>query len=345
MTKNLRIPAKIGQFRGSWQAQPSAPPLQFVIIGSKGSAVKSSMKWIAPLLFAIAVPALAQVNDTYVIPAVGNTYGEGGTHWITQLSIFNPQTYALTVSVTYVPQGGGHGLESRITIPSNAVGYWDNSLQELFQSTGAGAYLVATFPEDNPTVPNDVVSRSFLVNSNTVNLLSDGGTYGQTIPGTFTGLQDYTVEGVSAISHGVRNLDQYLWRTNFGAVNLGSTPITLRISVYDADGNTLVKNAQYSMPPQSQMQWRLPVQVDHGSVEFFVDDTTNKAVVFPYTSTLDRLTSDPMYQSPALLASAKYLYGKTAVVPMAVGKRIGTEDARAIRANAIPLGEVPLRTK
>ncbi len=304
------------------------------------------MKWIAPLLFALfAFPALAQVNDTYVIPAAGNTYGGYGSHWITQLSIFNPQTYPLTISVTFVPQGGGHGMESLITIPSNAVGYWDNSLQELFNSTGTGAYLVATFPGDNPTVPNDMVSRSFLVNSNTVNLQSDGGTYGQTIPGTFIGLQDYTNEGVSAISHGIRNLDQYGWRTNFGGVNLGSTPVTLRINVYDADGNTLVKNATYSMPAQSQKQWTLPVQVDHGSVEFFVDDTTNKAVVFAYTSTLDRYTGDPEYQTPALLASAKYLYGKTAVAPMAVGKRIGIEDARAIRANAIPLGEVPLRTK
>ncbi len=305
------------------------------------------MKSIAALLFALfPIPAFAQVNDTYVIPAAANRYGGYNTHWITQLSIFNPQTYPLKVSVTYIPQGGGHGLESLVTVPSNSVAYADNSLLELFNVSGtSGAYVVATFPEDNPTVPNDMISRSFLVNTNTVNLQPDGGTYGQTIPGTFTGLQDYTNEGVSAIAHGIRHLDQYGWRTNFGAVNLGSSPVTLRITVYDADGNTLVQNAPYNLPAQAQMQWPLPVQVDHGTVEFFVDDPTNKAVVFPYTSTLDRYTGDPEYESPALLASAKYLYGKAAVAPMAVGKRIGIEDARAIRANAIPLGEVQLRGK
>jgi hypothetical protein len=312
--------------------------------------VKRSTNWTAALLFALlAVPAFAQVNDTYVVPAAINSSGAYGSRWITQLSIFNPQSYALKVSVTFIPQGGGRAMESLVTVPSNSVAYADNSLLELFNVSGVGgAYVVATFPEDNPSAKDDMVSRSFLVNTNTVNLQTNGGTFGQTIPGTFTGLQDYTNEGVSAISHGIRNLDQYGWRTNYGAVSLGSTPVILRIKVYDADGNTLPLSPRDStqiMPAQSQMQWRLPVQVDHGTVEFFVDDPTNKAVVFPYTSTLDRYTGDPEYQSPVLLASAKYLYGKTAIAPMAVGKRIGIEDARAIRANAIPLGEVQLRSK
>jgi hypothetical protein len=330
-----------------WRARPSAPPLQFLLFARKGATVKRSPDWTAALLFALlAVPAVAQVNDTYVIPAAINSSGAYGSRWITQLSIFNPQSYALKVSVSFIPQGGGHPLESLVTVPSNAVAYADNSLLELFNVSGAGgAYVVATFPEDNPGVKDDMVSRSFLVNSNTVNLQPNGGTYGQTIPGTFTGLQDYTNEPVSAIAHGIRHLDQFGWRTNFGAVNLGSSPATLRVSVYDADGRSLIANASYPLPAQSQMQWRLPVQVDHGTIEFFVDDPTNNAVVFAYTSTLDRYTGDPQYQSPALLASAKYLYGKTAMAQLAVGKRIGIEDARAIRANAIPLGEVPLRTK
>jgi hypothetical protein len=84
------------------------------------------------------------------------------------------------------------------------------------------------------------------------------------------------------------------------------------------------------------------VQVDHGSVEFFVDDSTKKAVVFPYTSTLDRFTGDPSYQMPALLATGKYLFGKSAIVPTALGKKISVEDARAIRNNADRLGEVEL---
>lgn len=302
--------------------------------------MKRSASILAVLALAlVAIPLTAQVNDTYIITATANKDGAYGSRWMTQISIFNPQSYALKVSITFIPAGGGRGLEKIVTVPSNAVAYFDNSLYEIFGVSGSGAYSVATFPEDNPGVQNDVISRSFLVTTNTVNVQSDGGTFGQTIPGVWAGLQD---DGLSAVSHGIRNLDQYGWRTNFGAVNLGSTPVSLRVTVYDANGKTMVKNAAYNVPAQAQMQWRLPVQVDHGSVEFFVDDATRTAVVFPYTSTLDRYTGDPTYQGPTLLATGKYLFGKTAIPQTALGKKIGIEDARAIRNNADRLGEIEL---
>ncbi|HEY3257367.1 MAG TPA: hypothetical protein VGJ64_00815, partial [Gemmatimonadaceae bacterium] len=85
------------------------------------------------------------------------------------------------------------------------------------------------------------------------------------------------------------------------------------------------------------------IEVNQGSIEFFVDDSTKKAVVFPYTSTLDRFTNDPMYQTPILLASAKLLFGKRAIEPTAIGKKITLQEAREVRANMIPLGEVTLK--
>jgi len=320
-----------------------AQPLPTTAGTRKGFVVKAS-GYIFLLLVALALPLAAQVNDTYVIPAVANTPGSFGTQWMTQLSIFNPQLdYPLKVSVTYLPTGGGQGLEALITVPANGVAFTDNALSEIFNRSGGGAFVLATFPEDNPGVPNDVISRSFLVNSNTFNKLSNGGTMGQTIPGTWAGLQDYATDGISAVAHGLRQLNQFGWRTNFGAVNLGSTPATLRIRIYGRDGNTLVKDRTYTVPAQGHMQTGLPVEVDQGSIEFFVDDATKKAVVFPYTSTLDRYTNDPMYQTPVLLASAKTLFGKRAVDPTVLGRKITIEDARAVRANAIPLGDVTLK--
>src|SRR5947209_7184008 len=298
---------------------------------------------LAAVLLLIALPLAAQVNDTYVIPAVANTPGSFGTQWMTQLSIFNPQLgYSLKVSVSYLPTGGGQGLERLITVPPNGVAFADNSLDEIFHRSGSGAYVIATFPEDNPGVPNDVLSRAFLVNSNTFNKLSNGGTMGQTIPGTWAGLQDYATDSISAVAHGLRQLAAFGWRTNFGAVNLGSSPANLRIRVYDRDGNTLVKDRVYTVPAQGHMQTGLPVEVDQGSIEFFVDDASKQAVVFPYTSTLDRYTNDPMYQTPILLASAKTLFGKRAIEPTSIGRKITLEDAREVRAAMTRLGEVVL---
>ena len=295
------------------------------------------------LLITLALPVAAQINDTYIIPAAANVPGLFNTRWMTQLSIFNPQLdYALKVSVTYLPTDGGRGLEALITVPANSVAFADNSLEEIFKISGSGALVIATFPEDNPNVPNDVISRAFLVTTNTYNNAS-GGTYGQTVPGTWTGLQDYASDGISAVAHGIRHIARFGWRTNFGAVNLGSKAVTLRVNVYDANGNTIVKNATYTVLPEAHMQRALPAEVDHGSVEFFVDDPSKSSVVFPYVSTIDQLSGDPTYQAPTLLATTSALFGKKPVDLANLGKKISNAEARTARQSAMSIGEVALR--
>lgn len=288
-----------------------------------------------------AVPVFAQVNDTYVIPVSGNTPGAFGTRWKTQISIMNPQSYELTVSVTLVRSGGAAGFEQLIDVPANSVAYSDNILDDLFDFAGTGALLLATFAEDNPGVPNDVISRSFLVTSNTYNDRRDG-TYGTTVPATWTGLQDYEFDEISAIAHGVRNVARLGWRTNIGAVNLGRSNVTLYVTVYNADGRRLLNRAPFSIPPLAHMQDSLPVEVDRGSVEFFVDDPSQTAVVFPYASGVDQLSGDPSYQTPTLLASASVLFSKGAKAMQSPGKKLTNDAARGIRESASRLGSARL---
>ena len=298
---------------------------------------------ILSLLLFTALHVVAHVNDTYVIPAAANVPGNFGTRWKTQFSIFNPQLdWDLRVAVVFVPTGGAQGSEAIIRVPANSSAHSDNLLEDLFDLGGTGALLVATFPEDNPGVPNDVISRSFLVVSNTYND-DQGGTYGQTIPGTWTGLQDYDSEGISAAAHGVRNLEREGWRTNVGAVNLGDRSVVMKVTVYDYDGNRILNNAPFTIPPMAHMQDSLPVQVDRGTVEFFIEDRSRSVVVFPYVSTIDRLSGDPTYQTPVLLASAKTLYGKARMDPTQLGRRITLDDARKLRYTAKKLGEATLK--
>ena len=298
----------------------------------------------AALLFSIAaLPLAAQVNDTYVVPAAANVPGGFGTRWQTRLSIFNPQTdYPLRVSVTFMPTGGGQGDEVLVDIPRNSVALWDNVLGTVFHRNETGALLVATFPEDNPGVPNDTLSRAFLVHSETFNNVQ-GGTYGQTIPGIWTGLMDYNFDGVSAIAHGIRNIASQGWRTNVGAVNLGRNQVQLTLTVFDYDGKIVEDNIPFTIPPLGHMQDRLPVEVDRGSIEFKLVDPTQKAVVFPYVSTIDQLSGDPTYQSPTLLASAKFLFGKSGLAKEALlspGRKIDVTFAREVRESAKHLGLV-----
>jgi hypothetical protein len=125
-------------------------------------------------------------------------------------------------------------------------------------------------------------------------------------------------------------------------VNLGERSVTMRVTVYDADGNRILRDAPFVLPPLGHFQDRLPVEVDRGSIEFLITDPSASAVVFPYSSTIDQLSGDPTYQTPVLLASPRSIYGKKAVVPEAVGKKITIETARAIRANFGPASEARL---
>ena len=299
------------------------------------------MKRLLLLTFLVVVSALplaAQVNDTYVIPAAANVGGAFGTHWMTQFSLFNPQLdHALRVSLVYLPTGGGQARDAFVDLAPNGTYQTDNILNDKFGVVGTGALLVATFAEDNPTVPDTVLDRSFLVTSNTFND-SRSGTYGQTIGGVWAGLQDFDTDGISAIAHGIRNLSSAGWRTNVGAVNLGRRSVVMTVTVYDAHGNR-INQSPFTVPPLGHVQDVLPVQVDRGSVEFWIDDPSLEAVVFPYTSTIDQLSGDPTYQFPTLLASPHTLFGKKGLTAtMATqnpGRRIDNASARAIRATAI----------
>lgn len=313
----------------------------------------SKLFLLATLACLAAIPAMAQVNDTYVIAAAANQRGGFGSHWMTRFSVFNPHLdYPLTVSITFLPTGGKKGIEELVDIPANSLAYSDNLLDDLYDVEGGGALLVAAFAEDNPGVPNTVLARSFLVISDTFNNLPSG-TYGQTIPGVWAGLQDYDFDGISAIAHGVRNIQSQGWRTNVGAANLGRCSVTLRINVYDANGHKVLNQAPLVVPPLGHIQDSLPVTVDSGTVEFFVDDPCSNdnslyAVVFPYVSTIDQLSGDPTYQVPTLLASPSVLYSKGAQTQAAMdttstGKKIDTTYARTVREQVERRGKARLQ--
>jgi hypothetical protein len=307
---------------------------------------------LAALLLLASVPAAAQLTDTYVITASANLSGGNNTRWLTQFSLFNPHLdYPLTVSVTFLPTGGGAPLEKLIELPPNATYITDDVLGEVFNVTGGGSLLLATFPEDNPDAGTEVIDLAFLVSSNTYNNAASG-TYGQTIPGVWSGLLHYERDEISAVAHGIDNSTRLGYRTNIGAANLGRCSVTVFVSAYNADGETVLNRAPLRVPPLGHIQDRLPVTLEGGAVEFFVDDPCDAdderfAVVFPYTSTIDDKSGDPKYQTPTLLASPSTVFGKKAATQKIadttqMGKKIDRNYARGIRAAASHLGKAYL---
>ncbi|MEO8215990.1 MAG: hypothetical protein ABI718_02800 [Acidobacteriota bacterium] len=298
----------------------------------------SSSRYIVFALFlslAVAVDARAQVNDTYVIPVSASLPGDFGTFWSTEFNIFNPQSHALKVRLIFLPTLTGQAIQVTVPVAANSNAWAQDVLDEVFDESGTGALLVATFPEDNPGVPDDVLSRSFLVNTKTFNNARTG-TFGQFVPAVWNGLLDFDSDGITSIAHGIRNGGSSNFRTNVGAANLGRSTATLKVAVYDAAGR-LIDTVPFIIPFMGHLQQRLPVSVDHGSVEFFLNDPSQEAVVFPYVSIIDNTSGDAVYMSPVLLASPSVLFQKAAA-HQELGKKIGLETARAVAASARDLG-------
>ena len=302
---------------------------------------------LAALMLLTSLPATAQLNDTYVITASGNSRGAFGTHWMTRFTLFNPHLDStLNVSVSFLPTGGAPGPEKLIVLPPNSMAFSENLLEDLYGIEGSGSLLVATFADDNLHLPDDVLSRSFLVTSDTFNN-TPTGTFGQTIPGVWAGLLDYDSDGISSVAPNVRHGGN--WRTNVGAVNLGSCAVNLTVNIYDGNGNTILSQAPLPIPPYGHNQAPLPIGVVVGSVEFFVDDPCAEnneryAVVFPYTSTIDNRTGDPTYLTPTLLAEPGILFAKGQKVdPTSLGKKIDSAYARKVRDHAQRTGTANLK--
>src|SRR3954467_7109231 len=96
--------------------------------------------FVAAAVFAFALPLAAQLNDTYVIPAVGNAPGANNTNWATSLSLFNPHLdYDLKVSLLLIPSGGGNAMEALVSVPKNSTVVSDNVVGEVFRVSGTGA--------------------------------------------------------------------------------------------------------------------------------------------------------------------------------------------------------------
>lgn len=309
---------------------------------------------LAGLLCLIALPVFAQVSDTYVIPAVGKVQGGAGTNWLSDVYIMNPQPHALNVSVVLLPTASEFQYEVIVPIPANATAFISDAVGTLFSKATTGSLLLATFPEDNPGVPDTLIDRAFLVNSKTFNSLS-AGTFGQSIEGVYDGLYDLRYDGITSIATGIQNWGTNRvngFRTNVGATNLGRSSVTMRVYVYDAAGNE-VRNIPFQVPPMTHFQDALPVVLQSGSLEFVIEDdlywesADDYAIVFPYASIVDNRTGDPIYVKPVLLADTKTLYcppsakGAAATVQGPRG-RLTLDAARQVADRATSLGEVKL---
>lgn len=223
------------------------------------------------------------------IPAAASAHGQMGTFWTTNAWLHNDSDELADVYGAFLSQGGDNSAAVAApmfltTIPAHGTVALEDFVSELGSSEATGGlYLLGEL--DLPAAPLPflhVTSRTSTPNP------AGQGSYGQGIPAVAGNT------ATRAVAAGACQSAQK--RTNVGVLNTSSNAITLRITVFDANGAVAVTTV-WSLAPYEQRQLGLP--------SFGVSSLNGGTVVFArtsadgsfcgYLSIVDQDTGDAVY--------------------------------------------------
>ncbi len=234
-----------------------------------------------------------QLSYTWMVPAAAHTTGVGGTFWRTDLSLHNPHSYDLPVTVMLLPTGQSNlsAAAADVTLsPYETVNAWDVLGPDVFGLDGTAALIAFA---DLSLACDPPEECDFLVYSRTYTLVPGdaSGEFGQGIPAvaSYDGV-DWNSYGYAA---GILN-DGAAFRCNIGVASWTDAWTTVRVDVQDADGY-LLDTEEFELPPYGHLQRRMRTAVTGASLVFYLVDGPGDALVFPYASMVNQRTGDPSY--------------------------------------------------
>ena len=236
--------------------------------------------------------ASAQLAARWIIPAVANTPGNGGTYWSTDVSIHNPQNWELPLIVQFLETDTINDFVPTLDLvigPFETINLWDVLGPDLFDVSGTGALLIYVPPEES--CPD--LECQFLATSRTFTSDPAGGygEFGQGLPGAaLLEGTDWVTYGYAA---GILN-DGVDFRANVGVASWTPEWTQVAVDVQDATG-AIVDTEVFDLPPFGHLQRRLRTAVTGGSLVFYLIDGPNDAFVYPYASVVNQITGDPTY--------------------------------------------------
>ncbi len=250
------------------------------------------------VLLIVAAPVLArELTSAYVITAVANKAGVGGTDWHSDLTLYNPQSRPLTVKVFFLPSGldnfsNGAPMAPPITLASwETLNLWDILGPSGFDARGwTGALLVYADKAANgcPDTAGDTSCDFAAFDRNyTLNPNGASGEFGQDFPGfpSHLGVDKSVIAYLPQIS------DDSTFRTNVGVASWTSDWVTVRVDLQDAAGN-IIATHDHIIPPDGHVQWRLEDGVTGGTLAAYVVAGPSDAMVYPYATVVDWTTGD-----------------------------------------------------
>lgn len=248
---------------------------------------------LAFLLLAYAGWGSTYLFNFHYFPIVAYGSGKGGSQWVTEVSITNPQKVPITIAhrLSY----NGNYYERYDTVPAGKTVRWDNYLQQFWGLSGnAGLYLKAD-PSFNGNLNGDCLR--FAASVKVSNVGSPTGSFNMDVPSVDV-LADFLGSWPAYFS-GIRHFGQAGvngYRTNIGIWNIGSTR-TLRVTLDDADHNVVWQQFLAAERHKSVLI-PLPDGLNLDSGALVVDPMGQYVDAVVYVSVVDNRTSDGLIRTP-----------------------------------------------
>jgi len=229
---------------------------------------------------------LCSPSEPLWITAGAHAEGVGGTNWVTDLEIHNPDDSPATVTIDLLPKGINNTYyeTEALTIEAGRSRRIADVLDSLFDFTGAAALRVKAR------------GAAVMVGSRTYND-APAGTFGQFVPGV---PESHAVDGGSVrlvqLSRSANLTSGF--RTNIGFTNMDGSKISMTVELYDGSGD-LLGTTQHNVKPYGQNQITdIFGRVTSGDVAngyAIISSSTAGARFLTYASVVDNRSGDPIY--------------------------------------------------
>lgn len=244
--------------------------------------------WIVSIITALSVGFTASGENKY-IPVAASAPGGFGTHWKTDVRIFNPShEHDIDVTIHFLPQGmDGTNISGRVFHVAKRGTVVLDDIVALFVPPGMPYSGALRLDSDTDK------SYSFVASSRTYTQSGDvtrPGTYGQFVPA-------YAVSSAHRESVLLHVTSRQEARTNIGVMNPGGETATVTMKLVGIDGVAHLTSAPQEIAPKSMRQWSL---TDLFGGLFVTDSAvtiSSTHAVFTYASVVDNASGDAIYVS------------------------------------------------
>jgi M6 family metalloprotease-like protein len=218
---------------------------------------------------------------TYYVPAMAHNPGSSGTQWRSDLAVANTSSSTANLTLTYYSSSSP--VVRSTTLAGNGTTKWGNVLESLF-GVASGTSTQGTVVI-SANVPLAIVARTYNQ--------APSGTYGQFYPAVRSA---HTIaSGQTACLPGLEKSTAF--RTNVGAINLGSSTCTVQFGVYTGSGVQVGSNVTLSVPAERWAQLNDlfgTAGAGNQSVAYAkVQPVSSGCQIWAYASVVDNATGDP----------------------------------------------------